>query len=214
MKAHILVIAALMLGASCVRTTLSWTAREKTVIFKSSPVMYVTTLPQDSTILRAKCLEVGEKDYDSKELKTLLEKMLKTVTDPSQEGVGIAAPQVGVNRRIVLVQRLDKEDEPFEAYVNIQIDSLWGDIVVLEEGCLSVPAQRGPVPRYSNVKISYIRDGKKVSECVEGYTARIFQHECDHLDGILYIDRALEVFTDTTWAAQRENFTYERPEWF
>ena len=126
--------------------------------------------------------------------------------------MGIAAPQVGINRRVVWVQRLDKEGEPFECYENIQIDSLFGEMVLLEEGCLSVPPLRGRVPRHKGVIISYLRNGQKVTETVEGYTARIFQHECDHLDGILYIDRADTVFTHTSWAAQRAAFDYTRPE--
>ena len=179
-----------------------WTPQERDIILLSDSVMYVTTLPKDSVVLRTPCIPVSPKAYKSKELKTLCAKMLKTVTDPSQDGVGIAASQVGIGRRVICVQRLDKEGEPFECYVNIRIDSLYGSVERLPEGCLSIPPKRGIVPRYTGISISYVDpdSGKTRQEKVEGYTARIFQHECDHLDGILYIDRADTVFIDTAWA--------------
>ena len=203
-----LLVVLLFPGRSCSPFT-SW---EKRVIQEQDSVLYVTTLWQDSSILRTPSADLSSAELRSALLKTLEAKMLRTVTDPSQEGVGIAAPQVGINRRVVWVQRLDKEGEPFECYENIRIDSLFGETVLLEEGCLSVPPLRGRVPRYNGVKISYLSNGQKVTETVEGYTARIFQHECDHLDGILYIDRADTVFTHTSWAATRSAFDYTRPE--
>ena len=203
-----LLVVLLFTGRSCSPFT-SW---EKRVIQEQDSVLYVTTLWQDSSILRTPSADLSSAELRSALLKTLEAKMLRTVTDPSQDGVGIAAPQVGINRRVVWVQRLDKEGEPFECYENIRIDSLFGEIVLLEEGCLSVPPLRGRVPRYNGVKISYLSNGQKVTETVEGYTARIFQHECDHLDGILYIDRADTVFTHTSWAATRSAFDYTRPE--
>lgn len=203
-----LLVVLLFTGRSCSPFT-SW---EKRVIQEQDSVLYVTTLWQDSSILRTPSADLSSAELRSALLKTLEAKMLRTVTDPSQDGVGIAAPQVGINRRVVWVQRLDKEGEPFECYENIRIDSLFGETVLLEEGCLSVPPLRGRVPRYNGVKISYLSNGQKVTETVEGYTARIFQHECDHLDGILYIDRADTVFTHTSWAATRSAFDYTRPE--
>lgn len=203
-----LLVVLLFPGRSCSPFT-SW---EKRVIQEQDSVLYVTTLWQDSSILRTPSADLSSAELRSALLKTLEAKMLRTVTDPSQDGVGIAAPQVGINRRVVWVQRLDKDGEPFECYENIRIDSLFGETVLLEEGCLSVPPLRGRVPRYNGVKISYLSNGQKVTETVEGYTARIFQHECDHLDGILYIDRADTVFTHTSWAATRSAFDYTRPE--
>ena len=203
-----LLVVLLFPGRSCSPFT-SW---EKRVIQEQDSVLYVTTLWQDSSILRTPSADLSSAELRSALLKTLEAKMLRTVTDPSQDGVGIAAPQVGINRRVVWVQRLDKEGEPFECYENIRIDSLFGETVLLEEGCLSVPPLRGRVPRYNGVKISYLSNGQKVTETVEGYTARIFQHECDHLDGILYIDRADTVFTHTSCAATRSAFDYTRTE--
>ena len=205
----LLAVVLLFPGRSC--TFSSW---EKRVVRQQDSVLYVTTLWQDSTILRTPSTNLSHRELQSAVLQTLEAKMLRTVMDPSQDGVGIAAPQVGINRRVVWVQRLDKEGEPFECYENIQIDSLFGETVLLEEGCLSVPPLRGRVPRSSGVVVYYLRDGKRVTETVEGYTARIFQHECDHLDGILYIDRADTVFTHDSWAAERAAFDYTRPAWW
>ena len=177
--------------------------------------MYVAVMPEDSAILRASSTDLGPAELASAQLQTLLDKMYRTLTDPSQDGVGIAAPQVGINRRIVLVMRYDKPGEPIEPYINIKIDSLIGEKVPGPEGCLSVPPFRGVVKRAPKVQISYLqRDGTPVTEQVEGYSAVIFQHECDHLDGILYTDRADTVFVNLAWAAEREAFTYTRPEWW
>lgn len=214
MKQSLRTLAFLVLGLlyGCSPFT-SW---ERTVIEKSDSLMYVTVLPEDSTILRASSVDIPRRAFKSEELRALIDKMLYTVTDPSQDGVGIAAPQVGINRRIVCVRRLDKAGAPFESYVNIKLDSLYGNIVTGPEGCLSVPPMRGMVPRHSSVTISYadLESGKRVQETVDGYTAIIFQHEVDHLDGILYIDRADTVYTDQAWAAERQSFTYNHPEWW
>ena len=193
-----------------------FTSWERTVIEKSDSVMYVAVMPEDSVILRAVSKDVPSRAFKSRELRTLISKMLATVTDPSQDGVGIAAPQVGINRRIVCVMRLDKAGAPFEYYVNVRIDSLSGSIVTGPEGCLSVPPMRGMVPRHSRIDISYsdIETGSRIYETVEGYTAVIFQHECDHLDGILYTDRADTVYVNEAWAAQRDTFSYSRPLWW
>ena len=192
-----------------------WTAWEQTVIEKSDSLLYVCVMPQDSAILRATSTLLGAQELASPQLKTLLDKMMYTLTDPSQDGVGIAAPQVGINRRIVLVMRYDKPGQPIEPYLNIQIDSLLGVHEPGPEGCLSLPPYRGVVRRYPKVQISYVKpDGTPVTEQVEGYSAVIFQHECDHLDGILYTDRADTVYVNEAWAAERADFTYSRPAWW
>lgn len=173
-----------------------WTAHERQVIFQSDSVMYVTVMPADSAILRMPSSDFAKSAIGSPEMKRLVSFMLRTVTDPSQDGVGIAAPQVGINRRLICVQRFDKPGEPFECYANIRIDSLSGPVVRGPEGCLSLPGLRGIVPRRSTAAVSYIdpMSGKRSSEVINGFTAIIFQHECDHLDGVLYTDRADSVF--------------------
>ncbi|MBP5334052.1 MAG: peptide deformylase [Bacteroidales bacterium] len=172
---------------------------ERALILESDSLMYVLTMPQDSAVLRAQSRNFTRKELRSDEAKELIAKMLYTVQDPSQDGVGIAAPQVGLNLRAICVCRLDKIGAPFEAYLNVKIDSLGGTVQTGPEGCLSIPGYRGMVKRHNRIKISYVNPQtlEKVSEDIEGFTAVIFQHEVDHLDGILYTDRA-----DTVYVSQ------------
>ena len=120
--------------------------------------------------------------------------LLATVTDPSQDGVGIAGPQVGILRRVVAVQRFDKDGEPFEVYPNIFVTATRGETAPGPEGCLSIPGWRGDVLRYRDIDIEYTspKTLKDTTERVQGFSAVIFQHECDHLDGVLYIDKVVE----------------------
>ena len=214
MKTIIRILALLALATACTVRS-GWSQWEETVIDRSDSVMYVAVMPADSAILRASSTDLGPAELASAQLQTLLAKMYRTLTDPSQDGVGIAAPQVGINRRIVMVMRYDKPGKPIEPYLNIKIDSLLGAPVPGPEGCLSVPPYRGVVKRAPKVQISYLQaDGTPVTELVEGYSAIIFQHECDHLDGILYTDRADTVFVNDAWAAEREAFSYQKPDWW
>ena len=105
------ILAALAIITSCSAHS-GWTEWEKTVIDRSDSVMYVCVMPEDSAILRAPSVDFGQKELASPELKTLLAKMYRTLTDPSQDGVGIAAPQIGINRRLIMVMRYDKPDKP------------------------------------------------------------------------------------------------------
>ena len=171
---------------------------ERRLIVRSDSVMRVLNIfdPADTAVLRAQSTDLSDRSLRSKDFPMLAAKMLRTVTDPSQDGVGIAAPQVGINRRIVAVQRFDKSGEPFEVYPNIHIDTMMGPRVCGPEGCLSVPDRRGIVPRYREIVISWKDPAtlQGMRDTVRGFTAVIFQHECDHLDGILYTDRADSVF--------------------
>ena len=198
-KLSLCVLAFAGLVLSC-KDKAPFSAEERRIITDQDSLMRVLVMPADSAVLRASSVDFGPAELASPLLETLLAKMLHTVQDPSQDGVGIAAPQVGLNRRAVCVQRFDKEGEPFEAYLNIRIDTLAGEVRPGPEGCLSVPGMRGTVPRFSRVVISYVRPGgsvrDRVQEAVEGFTAVIFQHECDHLDGILYTDKATELFAE------------------
>ena len=198
MRKNILFILLAALTVGCAQR--AFTPAERALIMDSDSLMYVTTIdvPADSAILRAISVDLTAQELSSPVLQVLLDKMLYTVQDPSQDGVGIAAPQVGLNKRIVCVQRFDKPGEPFECYLNAHLDSLGGEIAVGPEGCLSVPGKRGLVPRHTRVQIRYVAPGtaEERTEAVEGFTAVIFQHEIDHLDGILYTDRADSVFVD------------------
>jgi peptide deformylase len=131
--------------------------------------------------------------FDDPLLDKLSARMLLTVNDPEHAGVGIAGPQVGVNKNVIWVQRLDKKDEPFEFYINPKI--IWRSKLtrVGAEGCLSIPDLRQDVKRSYAIKLQHIdRKGEVKEELVEGFTAVIFQHEVDHLYGILFPDRIEE----------------------
>ena len=175
-----------------IRSGAGWSASEKAVI-NGEGVMRVLTIEDesDSLFLRTPCKELTAREIRSAEYATLAERMLVTVTSPEQDGVGIAGPQVGIGRRIVAVQRFDKEGEPFEVYPNIRITAKRGSPEPGPEGCLSVPGRRGDVLRWQDIDIAYTspRTGRDTTETVKGFTAVIFQHETDHLDGVLYIDK-------------------------
>ena len=141
--------------------------------------------------LRTTCKNLTLKEIQSPEYAVLAERMLVTVTSPEQDGVAIAGPQVGIGRRVVAVQRFDKPGEPFEVYPNIRVTARRGEPEPGPEGCLSVPGRRGDVLRWQDIDIAYTSPatGRDTSETVQGFTAVIFQHETDHLDGVLYIDK-------------------------
>ena len=153
--------------------------------------VYTIANGEDSLLLRRPSSNFTREEIASESFRVLANLMIKTVTHPSQDGVGIAGPQVGVLKRVVAVQRFDKEGYPFEVYPNIRITALRGELAPGPEGCLSVPDMRGDVLRYRDIDIEYTSPTtlELVKENIKGFTAVIFQHEADHLDGILYIDR-------------------------
>ena len=167
--------------------------REREIITQSDSVRYVYVVdnPDDSLLLRGTSRDLSDRELQSGLYRTLERKMLCTVQSPEQDGVGIAAPQVGLLRRIVALQRFDKEGEPFEVYPNIRIVEFRGEKEPGPEGCLSVPGRRGEVLRYRDIDIRYTSPKTLTDtlERIQGFTAVIFQHECDHLDGILYTDK-------------------------
>jgi peptide deformylase len=151
--------------------------------------LYLITRKEDSIILRRKSKNFKVNPQDPV-LKHFIRRLYATVTDSSSRGVGIAAPQVGILKRIIWVQRLDKIGEPFEVYYNPYIQQYSTKKQDVPEGCLSIPGYRATTTdisyavllRYDNVQ------GEHKCEMVEDFTAAIFQHEIDHLNGILFID--------------------------
>lgn len=152
--------------------------------------LFTNQVPEELRFLHLNAGPLNRRDMKTKAYATLKARMLATVRDTANTGVGIAAPQVGISKQLIAVQRLDKEGEPFEFYVNPVIEKYseekkWG-----WEGCLSVPGERDTVLRSTQVVIAY-RDQDSwqiVRDTVSGFTAVIFQHEIDHLNGKLYID--------------------------
>lgn len=194
-----------MTTLSCSTAPENFNQQELALIHEADSIMRVLTIDnqEDSTVLRAKSTDLSVEALRSDDYKKLAELMLATVTHPSQDGVGIAAPQVGLNRRVVAVQRFDKDEVlpdgsegcPFKVYPNIRIVSMSESLEPGPEGCLSVPDRRGDVMRSREIVIEYAdvtrldEEDYMVRETVYGFTAVIFQHEIDHLDGVLYIDR-------------------------
>jgi peptide deformylase len=205
------ILFALFMTTSCGRPAEGFTDAELKIINGTDSIMRVLTIEDESdlAVLRTSSTDLSQVCLQSDEYDRLAELMVSTVTHPSQDGVGIAGPQVGLNRRIVAVQRFDKEGEPFEVYPNIRIVWASDSLAYGPEGCLSVPDRRGEVARSQEIVIEYadikaLREGKFRTktkagsgeiyvptrrDTVKGFTAVIFQHEADHLDGILYIDR-------------------------
>ncbi len=173
-----------------------WTAAERDLIESQPDVMRVLTVDDeaDLIILRTPCRDISPRELANPLYAELASRLISTVTSPEQDGVGIAGPQVGLSRNVIAVQRFDKEGEPFEVYPNIRITAFRGEPEPGSEGCLSVPGRRGKVLRWRDIDICYTspETGQEVSERVEGFTAVIFQHETDHLQGILYTDKLVK----------------------
>ena len=152
-------------------------------------------------VLRRKAHKIT--DFD-KNLQTLIDDMIDTLRDAP--GVGLAAPQVGVSERLIVVEYGDDEDEsvPKKLYVVVNPEIVQASEEKVEgvEACLSIPRVMGEVERNTDIVVKgQNRQGKPVKIKVNGWMARIFQHEIDHLDGVLFTDRATKV-----WRAQ-ENET-------
>ncbi len=136
-------------------------------------------------LLRQKSVFVNKED---KEVKKLLENMLETMY--AAHGVGLAAPQVGVLKRIVVIDTASKEEKPNPLFlVNPKIIEHSEETSECSEGCLSVPNQYASVQRYTEVTVEY-EDADRIVKQIkaEGLLAIALQHEIDHLDGIIFID--------------------------
>jgi len=134
------------------------------------------------------------------ELRALISDMKETMA--AQNGAGLAAPQIGVSQRVVIFgvtsnpRYPDAEEVPFTVLVNPKLTFLTRDVEQDWEGCLSVPGMRGVVPRYTKLRYTgFDEEGNPIERIAEGFHARVVQHECDHLDGILYPQRMTDMST-------------------
>lgn len=183
------------IGTQSCNNSTSWTSDEEALINDAPGTkmrLWTIDNAEDSIFLRQPSQPLTQADIQQPIFELLKERMLLTVTDPENEGVGIAAPQVGIGRQVVAVQRFDKPGQPFEFYVNPRLTYLSDEKQKGWEGCLSVPNQRGEVLRSKQVVVTFNHPTTFELQCdtVEGFTAIIFQHETDHLSGTLYIDKA------------------------
>ncbi|CAN5822722.1 peptide deformylase [soil metagenome] len=135
-------------------------------------------------VLRQEAQPVSEMTED---IRRLIEDMFDTMY--AEDGVGLAAPQVGVSQRVIVVDAREPEQPPF-ALINPVILEVAGEIERDEEGCLSIPGLKEIVERPAIVRVEGTnRDGERVVMEADGLLARVLQHEIDHLNGVLFIDR-------------------------
>ncbi|MDU1904964.1 MAG: peptide deformylase [Dysgonomonas sp.] len=157
--------------------------------------------PEDSLVLRKKCSDI-DVSKNKKEIALLIERMKATME--TESGVGIAAPQVGICKNIFLFTRLDQPDYPVIAAINPRIVNHSEETICFEnDGCLSIPGVSGNSIRYPWIEVEYTNEkGELIKEKLEGYsrsgnfTGIIFQHEYDHLQGVLFIDKLCPIIND------------------
>ncbi len=155
--------------------------------------------------LRQAAVEVSADELASAEVQALIDDLIDTMRDA--QGAGLAANQIADGRRIAVIEVNDNPRYPYKpripltVVVNPVIEPVDHELVEINEGCLSVPDLRGSVHRHVNVRVRWLdRDGTPHDEVKRGLTAGTFQHECDHLDGVLFLDRVTDPTTFTTWA--------------
>ncbi|MFR8927204.1 peptide deformylase [Peptoniphilus senegalensis] len=143
----------------------------------------------EDPILRKKSKVVS--NYNDR-LKVLVEDMYETMD--VAYGVGLAAPQVGILKRVIVIDNRDEENGKRFYMINPDIIEREGEEISME-GCLSVPGKQGTVERAKDIKVRYNDlSGEEKIMYAEDFLARIIQHEIDHLDGILYTDKAIEMY--------------------
>ena len=166
----------------------------------------IVTLPEP--VLKRKARTVTKFDKD---LQTLLDDMVETMRDAP--GVGLAAPQIGLSERIIVIEYYEKEeDEENEdapkkvwAMVNPEIVKSSEETLPGVEGCLSIPGLVGEVERHTAVQVKGMnRHGKPMKVKAKGWLARIFQHEIDHLNGVLFTERATRVWRPSEEVEQEQ----------
>ncbi len=155
-------------------------------------------------LLRERSREVTRAELASPGIQQLIDDLIDTMH--AANGAGIAAPQVGELVRIATIEVRDNPRYPYKPripltiVVNPVIEPVDDELVEINEGCLSVPNMRGNVMRHVNVRVRWWdRDGNEHDQLTRGLTAGTFQHECDHLDGVLFLDRVHDTRSLTTW---------------
>ncbi|MDP1849384.1 MAG: peptide deformylase [Solirubrobacteraceae bacterium] len=164
----------------------------------------IVTLPDP--VLRERAREVSAEQLASSEVQALIDDMIETMRAAS--GAGLAANQVGELLRIAVIEVAGRNPRyPYKppialtVIVNPVIEPLDDERFAVNEGCLSIPDTRGVVERHVNVRVRHLdRHGAAHDVVRRGLTAGTFQHELDHLDGVLFVDRVADPATLTTWA--------------
>jgi peptide deformylase len=144
-------------------------------------------------VLRAAARDLTRQDIRSPEIQRLIDDMRATMYE--YEGVGLAAPQIHESLRLAVLEVQASDDRahagmPFTVLINPKVTPLGEETADGWEGCLSIPDLRGLVPRFARLRLEALdRQGKAYTLDAEGFHARVIQHECDHLEGHVYIDR-------------------------
>jgi len=156
-------------------------------------------------ILRKVAEPVSADELASPELQRFIDDLIETMRDAN--GAGLAAPQVHLSKRVCAIEVKDnprypyKPNFPLTVLVNPVITPATSETFDNYEGCLSVPNLRGLVSRFTEIEVSAVdRHGAPWKHSIKGLTAGTFQHECDHLDGKLFLDSVRDPATLTTWA--------------
>lgn len=170
--------------------------------YRHNMILTIVKLPASS--LRERSKELERYVAVSTEIQSLIDEMIATMY--GADGIGLAAPQVGHNIRLCVIgknafknQKKKKENDEIGMKDIALINPSWTKIskktTVDVEGCLSVPGSQGEVKRYKDILVTALNDkGEKIEFEAHGYLARVIQHEIDHLDGILFIDRASKLY--------------------
>ena len=156
--------------------------------------MILDILIEPNPVLRQKSRAVAPADFDDPKFKTLISGLIETMR--ARDGVGMAAPQVGAPLRLCVIIKEYTDDKSKDM---VLINPVWTKKTLLrasdEEGCLSVPEVFGKVTRYKKIRVKATdENGKDVNFEAKDFLARIIQHEVDHLDGILFIDKAKNLY--------------------
>lgn len=155
-------------------------------------------------VLRERAVSVGAEELRSPEVQQLIDDLIETMR--SAGGAGLAANQVSVAKRIAVIEvehnprYTYKPPIPLTVIVNPVVEPLSPETLLINEGCLSVPDLRGDLERWVEARVRYLdRDGEPRELVARGLTAGTFQHEVDHLDGVLFLDRVRDPTTFSTW---------------
>lgn len=166
--------------------------------------------PQDP-ILKSKSSEVPLEEIQSPKIQGIIDQMLELSIVEREKGlmVGLAAPQIGISLQIILVDTIITPESldfshPLEVFINPKITWMSNEMEEFREGCYSTGSLAGKVPRSKKIRLeAYNRHGEKVEFELEGYNARIFQHEVDHLNGLRFPDRMTN-FENLHWVEMGE----------
>ncbi|HEV8578141.1 MAG TPA: peptide deformylase [Thermoanaerobaculia bacterium] len=138
--------------------------------------------------LRTPAQAIAPERIGTPEIQSLIDDMVETMHEAN--GVGLAAPQVGLELQLFVYQAAGPPEIPLHVVINPMIRPQSGELIYDWEGCLSIPDLRGLVPRHPAVRVQGLdREGRPLDYQVSGFEARIVQHEFDHLNGVIFLDR-------------------------